>query len=117
MLQWAVGGVTGHSAVAVWEGSELYVVEATDKNPFGGSYWPPPYGIIRTPFQQWVAQAHGARYHVTILPIRDDLAAAFDEGAFWAWFVTVAGMPYGYHTMVSKRMRLRARDLARGRGH
>lgn len=50
--RFGTGGRTGHSAVAVWEGTQLYVVESTDSNPFGATYWPPPYGIIRTPYVQ-----------------------------------------------------------------
>jgi hypothetical protein len=45
--------MTGHSAIAVWEGSTLYVCESTDKNPFGPIYWPPPYGVIR---HEWVSK-------------------------------------------------------------
>jgi hypothetical protein len=80
--------------IAVWEGDELYVCESTDASPFG-SYWPPPYGIIRTPFDEWLYKAKQATFSVVVLPLSQHYADAFDEGAFWAWFRTVEGMPYG----------------------
>jgi len=30
---WGTGGMTGHSALAVWEGDTLYICESTDENP------------------------------------------------------------------------------------
>lgn len=85
----------------MWDGDELYVCESTDKNPFGATYWPPPYGVIRTPWDQWVAQATAASYHVAVLPLQQQYVDAFDEAAYWAWFYSVQGMPYGYHTLVA----------------
>jgi len=93
------GGATGHSAVAVWNGSELYVVESTDANPLGPVYWPPPYGVIVHQYDTWVQLANAAGYHVAVLPMDPAISATFDEAAFWAWFETVRGMAYGYHTM------------------
>jgi hypothetical protein len=57
-------------------------------------YWPPPYGVIVTPYQQWVQQAINASYMVALLPVRRDLV--FDEAAFWKWFPSVEGQEYGY---------------------
>jgi len=98
MIAFGTGGATGHSTVAVWEGTgadrKLWVVEATDADPIGKVYWPPPYGIIRTPYEKWIPQAIAASYHVDLLPIKRDLT--FDEDAFWAWFQTVKGEEYGY---------------------
>ena len=79
MVMFGTGGRTGHSTVAVWEGSQLYVVESTDANPFGASYWPPPYGIIRTPYDQWIAQAVNASYMVGLLPLAPAYAGKFNE--------------------------------------
>lgn len=100
MIMFGTGGRTGHSAVTVWEGNTLYVVESTDANPFGKVYWPPPYGVIRTPWDQWYQQAINASYHVDMLPIKPELAAQFNTTRFWSWFKTVQGMPYGYHNML-----------------
>lgn len=102
MIAFGTGGVTGHSTVAVWRGSgaerQLYVVESTDVTPFGPAYWPPPYGIIVTPYEQWITQAEAAHYHVNLLPISRSLT--FDEDAFWTWFATVKGEEYGYSRML-----------------
>jgi len=35
LVMFGTGGHTGHSAIAVWDGEELYVCESTDANPFG----------------------------------------------------------------------------------
>ena len=100
LISWGTGGRTGHVTVAVWgEDGELYVCESTDASPFG-SYWPPPYGIIRTPWDQWVQLALKAEFVVDILPLSKGAAEAFSEKAFWAWFHIVQGMPYGYHVML-----------------
>lgn len=52
MIAFGTGGLTGHSAIAVWETDStgartLYVCESTDKNPLGPVYFPPPVS------QQW----------------------------------------------------------------
>jgi len=93
MIMFGTGGVTGHSAIAVWDAGTLYVCESTDANPFGPVYWPPPYGIIRHEFSEWFTLAQAAGYHVSLLPIAPELAAAFNETAYWTWFATVQGMP------------------------
>ena len=105
-IAWGAGGMTGHSALAVWRteanGSRaLYVTESTDSNPLGPTYFPPPYGAGKTtPWATWLALAAQASFHVAVLPLADAYAAAFDEDAYWAWHATVQGMPYGYHSML-----------------
>jgi hypothetical protein len=101
LIAWGTGGRTGHTAIAVWDKnhSQLYVCESTDKSPFG-TYWPPPYGIIKTPFDQWFAQAVNASFVVNILPLSTEAAAGWNNNDFWNWFETVEGMPYGYHVML-----------------
>ena len=104
LIAWGTGGRTGHTTVAVWDrrGSgapALYVCESTSASPFG-SYWPPPYGVIRTPYQQWLKTAENATFSVVVLPLSADASAAFSEKNFWAWFDSVQGMPYGYHVML-----------------
>jgi hypothetical protein len=100
LVMWGTGGRTGHSAVLVWEGDQLYVCESTDANPFGKVYWPPPYGIIRTPYLQWIKQAKEAGFLVNLLPMHSKYASQFDENRFWTWFKSVQGMPYGYHNFL-----------------
>lgn len=100
LIMFGTGGVTGHSVTVVKDPTDgvTYCVESTDKTPFGKAYWPPPYGVIRTPFDQWVEQARNASFGVALLPISAELAPKFNESRFWSWFKTVEGMPYGYHT-------------------
>jgi hypothetical protein len=33
------------------------------------NYWPPPWGIIKTPYRQWIQQAIKAEYEVVILKV------------------------------------------------
>lgn len=100
LVMFGTGGHTGHSAIAVWDKDELYVCESTDANPFGPVYWPPPYGVIRTPFDRWYQLAINASYHVGLLPLASNIADKFDETAFWSWFNQVEGLPYGYHNFL-----------------
>ena len=100
MIMWGTGGRTGHTTIAVWgDDGELYVCESTAPSPFG-SYWPQPYGVIKTPWDTWMKQALNASFAVNVLPLREDAAAAFDAAKFWTWFEGVQGMPYGYHVML-----------------
>jgi hypothetical protein len=115
LVMWGTGGRTGHVTMAVWRDApggkrgenkraddgeaggeeeveatrELWVVESTDKSPLNSVYWPPPYGIIRTPWDQWVKQAAAAQFNAVLLPLNADMAGKFDEATFWAWFDTV----------------------------
>lgn len=100
MIMFGTMGRTGHSALAVWRNDDLYVLESTDANPFGKVYWPPPYGIRLTQWDEWVTLAQAADYHVGLLQMTSTYTAAFNETAFWNWFDQVQGMPYGYHTML-----------------
>jgi hypothetical protein len=95
MIAFGTGfGATGHSAVAAWRGAgagrKLWVLESTDRDPFG----PAVYfgsGIIKTPYEQWIALATNASYNVALLPLQNAYAAAFNEDALWAWFDGVEG--------------------------
>lgn len=123
LIAWGTGGRTGHTTIAVWEGSgadrQLWICESTgaymhtkcyfvieltvlflaDASPTG-AYWPPPYGIIRTPWAKWMNLAQAAGFSVVLLPLANHSSGAFDENKFWKWFETVEGMPYGYHVML-----------------
>jgi len=71
-----------------------------------------PYGIIRTPWKQWVQQAMAANYHVAILRLAPQYLSLFNETAANQWFYTVQGMPYGWHNV---RRVAPPRSLARAR--
>jgi hypothetical protein len=102
MIAFGTGGITGHSALAVWETDPatgertLYVCESTDKNPLGPVYFPPPYGIIRHPFSQWVGYAQQAAFHVSLLPLAEAYSSAFNETTYWNWFYTVQARAAGW---------------------
>ena len=101
LIAFGTGGRTGHTALVVWNRNhtELFVCESTDASPFG-AYWPPPYGIIKTPFDQWFQQAVAASFVVDILPLSPQAAKEWNTDAYWKWFEQVQGMPYGYHVML-----------------
>ncbi len=106
MIAFGTGlGATGHSAVCVWRGEgaarALWVIESTD----GPNIFGPPiffgHGLTQTPWAQWVALARRAEYNVAVLPLAPHLAAAFDEGAVWAWLDPLVGhTPYGYQNLL-----------------
>jgi len=102
LIMWGTGGHTGHTAVALWFGDDLYVCESTDTmNPNSSfAYWPPPYGIIRTPWDQWMQQAQNASYLVALLPLDPKYSAQFNEDKAVQWFKSVEGMPYGWHNFI-----------------
>jgi len=101
MIMWGAGGHTGHTAMALWFPDGLHIIESTDT--FGVppmQYWPPPYGVIRTPYAQWVKQAQAADYHVAILRLHPNYAKLFNATAAVNWFYQVQGQPYGYHNFL-----------------
>ena len=95
IIMFGTGGKFGHSTMALWveeNGSrELYIVESQ-----GGWYWP-VNGIQKTPYKKWIKLAENASYCVILLPLKDEVRALFDEVAVYEWFLTVEGMPYGFH--------------------
>ena len=96
-------GATGHSAVCVWRGAgaarQLWVLEATDRDPFGPAVFFGS-GIIKTKYEDWIPLAQQAAYNVALLPLRPALATSFNEDALWAWFDSVEGTPYGYQNFL-----------------
>eukprot|EP00009_Paramoeba_aestuarina_P013506 CAMPEP_0201523808 /NCGR_PEP_ID=MMETSP0161_2-20130828/20935_1 /ASSEMBLY_ACC=CAM_ASM_000251 /TAXON_ID=180227 /ORGANISM="Neoparamoeba aestuarina, Strain SoJaBio B1-5/56/2" /LENGTH=514 /DNA_ID=CAMNT_0047923025 /DNA_START=96 /DNA_END=1640 /DNA_ORIENTATION=- len=102
LIMWGTGGHTGHTAVALWFGDELYICESTDSdtNSSVGHFWPPPYGVIRTPYDQWMDQAEQAGFIVAILRLNEEYQSQFNEETATAWFNTVQGSPYGWHNFI-----------------
>jgi len=94
------GGMTGHNAMVLKINGELHVVESTDANPFGHVYWPPPYGVIKTPLIQWIKQAHAAAYDFVLLPLAKEYRAKFNNTAAVEFFNKVEGQPYGHHNFL-----------------
>ena len=72
----------------------------SDTNSSVDHFWPPPYGVIRTPYEQWLDQAENANFIVAILKLSEEYQSQFDEKKATSWFETVQGSPYGWHNFV-----------------
>jgi len=96
MIMVGTGSMTGHTAIALWMDGELYVCESTGQT----NYWPGPYGIIRTPYTQWIQQAIAAHYDVAVLKLSPEARQLFDEDAAIKFFKDNTGYPYGYHNFI-----------------
>ncbi|MDP2436861.1 MAG: hypothetical protein Q8P67_14015, partial [archaeon] len=77
-----------------------YICESTDAPNPNKPYWPPPYGVIRTPFAQWMSQAIAADYLVNLIPLKKELRARLNVPAMVQFFEQVQGMPYGWHNFI-----------------
>jgi hypothetical protein len=100
LIAWGTGGTTGHTAIFVDFPEGPYICESTDAPNPNKPYWPPPYGIIRTPFDQWMTQAMAADYNVNLIPLKPELRAQLDVSAMIQFFEEVQGMPYGWHNFI-----------------
>eukprot|EP01083_Nonionella_stella_P209630 759716_1 len=90
MIAYGIGGHTGHTAIFLRDpAGELFVCESTDANPFAPDDWPPPYGVIKTPYEQWIKQAEQVKYSVVVTPMSEEIARKFDAAAAWEFFETV----------------------------
>jgi len=95
MIAWGMGGTLGHTAMALWIDSELYVVESTVKSV----YWP-TNGIQKTKWATWIQQAEDADYNMVLIPLTSTLYSQFNVTSAIAWFNQVEGLPYGYHNFL-----------------
>lgn len=100
MIAWGTGGTTGHTAIYVDFPDGPHICESTDTPSNTHPYWPPPYGIIRTPLYQWMQQALAADYHVALIPLKPELRARLDVNGMVQFFQKVQGMPYGWHNFI-----------------
>lgn len=73
IIMYGTGSHVGHSTMALRFDGELYVVESQD-----AWYWP-THGLQRTLWADWIKQAEEASFHVSWLPIREDIRAKFNE--------------------------------------
>jgi len=93
IIMLGTGAHTDHTAIAQWIDGQLYVCESTGET----YYWPPPWGIIKTPYHQWIQQAIRADFEVSILKLSPAARARYNVTAALKWFQSVEGLPYGYH--------------------
>jgi len=95
MIDWGMGGTTGHTATALWFEDGLYVCEST----VNSAYWP-TNGIQRTPYAQWIEQARNASYLLAVVPLSDEKRAMYNTTAAIEFFYSVEGLPYGFHNFL-----------------
>jgi len=95
IIMYGSGSHVGHSTVAFWSDidgeMDLYILESQ-----AGWYWPRD-GIQMNKFDQWIQWADDASFNIVILPLKDEVRAAFNSTSAFDWFKTVEGLPYGYH--------------------
>ncbi len=101
-IMYGTGSHIGHTAIALWINDELYICESTDKNPLGEGYWPPPYGIIKTPYRQWMNQAQKAEFLVNIIRLSPKYQKKMDDNIDKVvnLFKNLEGLPYGYRNFL-----------------
>jgi len=95
MICWGMGGTTGHTATALWVGDELNVCESTVKDV----YWP-TNGVQCTPWDRWIEQARNASFNLVHVPLSPEYSAMYNATAAREYFMTVEGLPYGYHNFL-----------------
>jgi len=97
---WATGSRVGHTAVALRHpNGTLFIIETTD--PDGSKQdVPPPYGVRKTEYREWLRQYHEAGYSVGWVRLRSDLRKSFDVGAAWKFFNAYEGLPFGNHSFL-----------------
>ena len=100
MIMYGSGSSSGHTAMVLLVNNTLSIVESTDKNPFGKSYWPPPYGIIHTPIERWFTQANDADFSISVIRLRNNILKTLDFKQIRKTFQTFIGLPYGYHNLI-----------------
>lgn len=52
-----------------------------------------------TPFDEWIAMAEKASFNVIHLPLSPEMAKKFDADAAYKFFLSVKGLPYGFHNL------------------
>ena len=103
LIMYGTGSRIGHTAVIYHQNCNTYVYESTDKNPFGKNYWPPPYGVIKTEFDEWIKYAKKANYMVNYFELSDKNQEIVNKNMnnFYKWFDNVKGSPYGTHNFIN----------------
>jgi hypothetical protein len=95
MICWGMGGTTGHTTTALWVGDELNVCESTVND----DYWP-TNGVQCTPWNTWIEQCRNASFNLVHVPLSPQYRDMYNATAAYEYFLTVQGMPYGYHNFL-----------------
>lgn len=94
MIMYGTGSHSGHTVMALRFDGELYIVESQD-----APYWPVAR-IQRNKFSQWIKMAEEAEFHVTYMPLSDEMREKFNETAAQEFFYRTQGLPYGFHNFL-----------------
>jgi len=94
IIEWGAGSHSGHSVVALRNDTGLYFLESQ-----AAWYWP-RVNIQANSYENWMQWAQNAGYQVTILPLKPEWRAKFNETSAWEYFATMEGVPYGYHNFL-----------------
>jgi hypothetical protein len=96
MIMVGTGSHTSHTAIAQRINGQLYIMESVGAD---GS-WPPPFGIIKTPYKEWIQRSVDAQHDVAVLKLRPEIRAKYNGTASLEFFNSVQGTPYGYHNFI-----------------
>lgn len=95
LIMLGTGGHISHSAVAIWENGELYVVESRS-----GGEWP-RVGVQKNKWSDWIQWANNADFHVAILPLRNEYREKFNSEKAMKWFnEKMDRKNYGFHNFI-----------------
>ena len=94
MIMYGTGSHSGHTTMALRFDGELYIIESQD-----AWYWP-KHRIQRNKFSDWIKMAEDCDFHVTYMPLSDEMRAKFNETAAVEFFNRTEGLPYGYHNFL-----------------
>lgn len=75
IIMYGSGSHVGHSTMALRFDGELYIVESQ-----AAWYWPTK-SLQRTKWADWIQSAEDVSFHVSWLPLRDDVRANFNSQA------------------------------------
>ena len=102
LIMWGTGSTVGHTAMALEFPDGLYIIESTDKNPFGHTLWPPPYGFIKTPYLKWMELAKKADYQVRLVKLNTTYHNILQDKLelVHTWWNKYQGHPYGYYNLL-----------------
>ena len=94
IIHWGTGSRAGHTAVALWDKDELYVLESQE-----ALYWPTK-NIQRRKWSSWIKYADNADYNVVLVPIKTELSARMSEDKAWKAFKELENQQYGFSNFV-----------------
>ena len=96
MISWAMGSSTGHTAVALWRGLQLYICESNAHSP----YWP-VNGVQCNLYRHWLDLAQAADYNLVWAPLDRKISEELNMTAIWQFVDDMIGVDYGYEVVLT----------------